>query len=536
MAVLLFLAAALVQGGETVLDPGVSQVAVFKPGLVYVVREANVPAGLNSFRLKSVPQALDGTLWVDSPDGAAVSELRTTLDTRAVAGMQNVTSISDLLSTAIGKIVELKVRDYSTGKAEVLSLRGKLLSYEGRQGSLTLVLPNGHFRSVNSNEIIDMSAAGLPTQTPRVRPRIDLRFRVNATKPSRVRITSLEFGAAWVANYRLNMNGVNGHLEASAQLGLGSLALNHTRVRLVTGLPNLGGKTQLDLASGSTSLSNYLENRPGRLSQITMDPFEAVEMAINNTGSNFGTFGGGGGRALVGGNGLVGQSIDFISYDPTDNSLVVRSGEDVPAFLSRAVQASRLEDLHSYDFETVTLPAGGRITRVLSATDLPLKTVYRWDSAGSNGFERVLRLRNASTAGWPAGSILLQTEGVPLAQVPMPFTAPGQDANLELGLAEDLIHRTETREIERKPLNDPRWINPVLVTEEQTFEVTNTRTDAVDIEVNCEVTGTLSDGAGSLVTKTAKSNGQNPSSRLTWQLTLAPGEHKTWTIKYQKVI
>ena len=37
---------------------------------------------------------------------------------------------------------------------------------------------------------------------------------------------------------------------------------------------------------------------------------------------------GGGGAQLRGGQGLVGDSIDFISFDPTDNSLVVRGNED----------------------------------------------------------------------------------------------------------------------------------------------------------------------------------------------------------------
>jgi general secretion pathway protein D len=46
-------------------------------------------------------------------------------------------------------------------------------------------------------------------------------------------------------------------------------------------------------------------------------------------GNGRGGAGGGAGQAtLVGGQGLVGDSIDFISYDPTDNSLVVRGNED----------------------------------------------------------------------------------------------------------------------------------------------------------------------------------------------------------------
>lgn len=45
-------------------------------------------------------------------------------------------------------------------------------------------------------------------------------------------------------------------------------------------------------------------------------------------GGGIGGQGGGANAQLVGGQGLVGQSIDFISYDPTDNSFVVRGDED----------------------------------------------------------------------------------------------------------------------------------------------------------------------------------------------------------------
>ncbi len=56
-------------------------------------------------------------------------------------------------------------------------------------------------------------------------------------------------------------------------------------------------------------------------------------------GNNFGGGGGGqgGGATLQGGQGLVGGSIDFISYDPTDNSLIVRGSEEDIADLQRHI-------------------------------------------------------------------------------------------------------------------------------------------------------------------------------------------------------
>lgn len=55
-------------------------------------------------------------------------------------------------------------------------------------------------------------------------------------------------------------------------------------------------------------------------------------------GGGLGQGGGGGqGATLQGGQGLVGSSIDFISYDPTDNSIVVRGSEEDIAELQRYI-------------------------------------------------------------------------------------------------------------------------------------------------------------------------------------------------------
>lgn len=59
---------------------------------------------------------------------------------------------------------------------------------------------------------------------------------------------------------------------------------------------------------------------------------------LGQGGGGLGQGGGGGqGAQLQGGQGLVGQSIDFISYDPTDNSIVVRGSEEDIAELQRYI-------------------------------------------------------------------------------------------------------------------------------------------------------------------------------------------------------
>ena len=169
---------------------------MFKPGLVYVVREATVPAGLHQFRLKSVPQALDGTLWFDSPDGAKVSDLQTTIDVHSPGLNQPILTIPEVLAASVGRNVEIQVRSNNTGKPPTEAVRGKLLSYDKQSNEVSLLQPNGHLRSVRAYEVLDVNTAGLPKETQHLLPRINLELRVDASKSSRIRITSLETGAA----------------------------------------------------------------------------------------------------------------------------------------------------------------------------------------------------------------------------------------------------------------------------------------------------------------------------------------------------
>ncbi|AIE87054.1 hypothetical protein [Fimbriimonas ginsengisoli] len=528
------------QPTEIVLNPTVAEVAVFKPGLVYVVREATVPAGLHQCRLNRVPQAMDGTMWYSSPDGAKLSEIQTTLDLQSPAGKRDLVSIPQILAASVGRTIEFTLKGERV-LADHRIIKGKVISIDP-QGTVTVRLPNGHLRPITLYEIIEIDGTGLPTQVDRQVPKVALRFRVEASQPSRIRIVSLETGAAWVANYRLDVAGDSGHLESAAQLGLAGLSLKGTHVRLVSGLPNLKPSTRLDMSAGSGSLSSFLDNQSGSMAQTAIDPYDLAERMIRSASApvftpQYGGGGGfGGGGIGGGGQGPVPNGVDFISYDPSDNSLVVKNDSNVPQFLRTAISAARVEDLHTYEYGTVTLPPGGRITRILSDQDVPLTTIYRWSVSPATNFEHVLRLHNSSKAGWPNGLIFLQNNGIPLAQVEMPFTAPDQDADLVLGNAEDLLHSVNVRELERKPIVIPKRDNPISVLSETTIEVTNTRPESVETEITYDVIGAVADAAGATVTKIPKLDPFNPESYLTWHLHLAAGERKSIVVKFWTVV
>jgi hypothetical protein len=230
--------------------------------------------------------------------------------------------------------------------------------------------------------------------------------------------------------------------------------------------------------------------------------------------------------------------LDFVSYDAANSPFASnadgRSSANEPEFIQNAIAASRLEDLHTYPFGVVTLPAGGRITRTLWKANVATHTLYRWSVGEAGNFQRIIRIRNSTDTPWPAGGVLLVTEGVPLAQVPLPFTNPGQEASLVLGAAEDLLHTFEVREIDREEVVPRPNVKTAAVTNEAVLSVTNTRKDSVDAELVYEVAGTVVDASGGTVRQVPRADKANPTSIVTWRVTLAPGERREWTVRFKQ--
>lgn len=507
-----------------VLTSQVVSATIFKPGLVLVSREVAVPAGLGLYALDRVPQALDGTLWYSSPDAAQISELKTSLNLAATTKLKEATSIPEVLAANLGKVINLTVK----GEKARETVTGKLIGYLPSANTLTLRLMNGHMRSVELGGIVDVDLAGLKTNLSHSAPALSLQFRANASKPSRVRFIDLEVGAAWVANYRLDLHGETAHIQSMAEMGLGALKLDNVRVRLATGLPMMDSATKLDLATGLTSLKGYLDGeRPFDFGK-ERDPYDSLVRAMRNAYGN-----------LRGGDGLVAEGIDFISYDPSDNSLVVKDGPETPRVLATAMLASRLEDIQLYELGSVSLPAGGRLTRILSDGESPSKTVYRWTvtpNAPNNPFLRTLKLHNNTKNSWPAGSVFILSDEVPLARLPMAMTPSGQDASLDMGTSEDLLRDYENEVLARKEVVLQREIKGLEVTNETTLTVTNTKPEGVEVEIVFNLTGEVISAIDGTTSVKKMSNSLNPESFVTYRATLKAGEERKFVCQYKEVV
>ena len=149
---------------------------------------------------------------------------------------------------------------------------------------------------------------------------------------------------------------------------------------------------------------------------------------------------------------------------------------------------------------------------------------------------KILRLTNKGKSPWTGGLALVMKDGSPLAQTEMPYAAPGQDANIELGEVQDVPVTKDAKEIKREPAQQYNR-QYTLITVETRLSVENTRTEAFTIEVRHDVVGEVIDAPGAeIATLGAALNAANKNSRVTWTITLKPGEKRELSYTYKTLV
>src|SRR5262249_33823135 len=126
-----------------------------------------------------------------------------------------------------------------------------------------------------------------------------------------------------------------------------------------------------------------------------------------------------------------------------DNSFIESGAQpnyrsDSGQLLPNDVAMSRVESLYAYPIGLTSLEPGDRMTKLLFEQRSPYRVIYRWEAIDPNNpVEQILRIHNAGKTPWTGGLATITKAGLPLAQLDMPFTAVGRDANLTLGKAPD---------------------------------------------------------------------------------------------------
>ncbi|MEQ1895392.1 MAG: hypothetical protein ABL998_22875, partial [Planctomycetota bacterium] len=345
-----------------------------------------------------------------------------------------------------------------------------------------------------------------------------------------VGVAYLEHGLRWIPSYRVELGGAGkAALRLEATLVNDQVDLAGATVHLVVGAPRFDFAGEVDPIALSSTVAALASQAPRQ---------DLFSNRLSNA--------------------LMTQSAQ---YAPESASA---PGGAAPGLAGEGAN----EDLYLYTVRDVTLARGARLVLPLAEFELPYRDVYvlalelepppevRTQFAGQQELElarllgapkaiHTLRLENTHTAPLTTAPALVLRDGKPLAQGRMSYTPSGARCDLAInaavGVRVEVADRETGRGEERLLGNDY-----VRITASGTITLTNTKKEALELEVRREVLGRV-DEIGQGGTKLQRSWQEfasgpglptwwswysweswwyrlNGLGRASWKLTLKPGE------------
>ena len=483
--------------------PRVSDVALFQNGYALVRREVDVTAS-GEIRIETLPQAVLGTFRFSSTSGVVIQSVAT--DEEVTAQSDTTDDINELLSLNVGRRVTLLLTDNRTLEGEIVRASGTSLVF--KEGTRERTMPRSLVREI-------VSDAPLSRATQRRNIARTLRIRYTATQPGKVVIRSLEPGLGWVPSYEAVVEDEGTlRLIGRATLENDLTNLDASVTELVTGVSNIRFARWQDPLIGLPRATPTFDRRAG----------------IN----------------LQGGQGLVGESIDFISYDPTDNSLVVRPGEaPSPTPTSPMPEVGQslgtTEELFRHRIGPVTLGRGARVQYSLFEARAPYREVFTWEANPAESAATVWRtLRFTNPAGRPLapGPVTTFRDDRILGQDALRMTPANGETELRLTHAADV--QAQAVEMETSRVEEPKTRTRAARTRatiEGTLQLTNGKDRPVRIQVRRQFLGQVAEDGGATVKRSAQDLRQSdPVTELTWTIDLPTSQTRTLTYTYRALV
>jgi hypothetical protein len=214
------------------------------------------------------------------------------------------------------------------------------------------------------------------------------------------------------------------------------------------------------------------------------------------------------------------------------------------------------EDLFLYNRSGVTLAKGERASYNVFSGNVDYEHHYSWevtgeppvDAAGNvpsrnssdenraDSVWHTIRLKNGTRFPWTSAPALVISGDKPISQDTLPYTSKGASANLKITIATDLRASHEEREVARQ--KEPEYrpgYNYSLVSVEGKLTVTSYKTKEVRLSIVKNLRGKteFQSDEGKSVQLAEGIESDNSTSRLTWEITLKPGEKRVVTYRYK---
>lgn len=478
------LATLVAQPGE-VKKPQIIEAALYKNGYSAVVRQVQLDADGETM-IEGITPAVTGTFWVYGSPGLRIDQLINTTvtdKTEVVAG-----SLIEWLALNVGAQAEVVVANGSTTE----KLSGKLVAVN----QVVLLDQGTTMLSVPANQILRASVLGTPKfKRDQQISRQGLRVRHNGA--GTLYLLSVEPGLDWTPMYWVDLvdqRNLKITMRTSVANEMGDL--NQAELSFVAGAPNM------------PFLGSW-------------DPFTLIQFAQQP-----------GGRA-----GSM-QNAAPMTAGMADGAAMRREAFDV-----ESASGDSIGELFFYKSRRVDLKRGERGYMVLWEAQSTYTTVYTLSVPEEVSEDQELptwqTVKFKNTSGVPlttAVATAYRSQQL-VGQDELKYTPAGAEARIRLARAVDIPATGSVSELASEPLVIDN-VTRQRVTRKGTIDVQNMKSEEVTIEVDTSFEGSmLTVDQGGVDRKLAvRLNALNPRTQIRWTIKLKPGEKRTLSYTYVRVI
>jgi hypothetical protein len=497
----------------------VVSVGLFKNGLAVVTREYTVP-GPGTYTFDALGRPVHGTLWIESEAPvvarSGVEAVDATPDQAAGAGLHEL----------MGKQVEIGLRQEGatrfTGKlvaapgggaqeSRVFDSNGEVFAAPAPSSAMYVVEHDG-IRSYVSRDLVAWVRALEPAGVAKhSKPVVVFDVGEEAAKPTVIRARYLTQGLAWAPSYRIELiDGKTLSVGQSAVVRNELENLDQVELELISGFPNV----------------EYLRAVSPFVTNVTWSDF------ITHLQQPSGDFGGAAAQMTATSNvsQLFSNSVDGLSEAPLP-LIAVDEGADIYYHPAGKQSLRPGESLMlttataSADYERVVEWRVNRTVRASVGAGLAQDDL--WDA---------VRFRNPLPFPMTTGPAMVESNGRFLGSKTIFWAGPGDETvayiskalSVRAGYVEEELSRREVLELNRAAIE-------TIV--KGTLTIQNPRAEAVAMVIKEDLSGALvrADGDPVSVVGPAGPGQRNSSTKLTWNITLAPGEERTLLLEYKYI-
>ncbi len=519
-------------------------ISIFKNGKAFMVKEGTVPATDKVYTLKTIPNALYGTLWFSGLP-SDISQVTSKQEIVTDPLERKAYSFTDMLFANKGKQVTVATTDNNTYSGIVedfdlpeeinnaLQLKETELSetYGAEYSAGYRILPpsqqtlllkmNNKWISINPLNIQSIEFSEKPQQKVQTtikvkKPVIKIQFMQGGNQ--KLKMMYLQNGFSWTPVYSLELlSDTEARLKLQAEVANDAEDINNTDVNFVVGVPNF------KFAANPATLTSFAQ-------RMTRELYSNRDYFSNT---------------LVPSQMLDSKAIAEISTEEANMPM-------------ENVDANASEDLYFYTIKNVDLEKGGRAYYPLLNTTIKIKHLYECvlpassnnyynnDENDENGYSfntkysnvfHTIEIKNDTKNPFTTGPVLItQSESQkPLAQDLIKYTGKGLSSSIQLTQSPDI--RVEEKEKIISTVKEARKKDGYtysLVTVQGEVIIANSKAKDIELAISKNITGkfqsaTVTHNISSKVNR----NDMNPATAIKFSTNVKASEKKNFTYTYQ---